>query len=201
LKTRTVVVSLLTLTMLVAIAVVPAAAYTYDRQAAANYAYNNAYNNVPWSWFYNSHDGDCTNFVSHSLQAGGWRETGKYYYWRSSAWYCDWCNNPAGYSRTWGAANNLYRFLGSSGRADQLSVGHPYYPRFKVGDVIQMDGVNGKSANGVWDHTMIVTGIIVSDDDLLVSYHTPNKRNVRFSIIKAGNPNSRFVGWHIRDNY
>ena len=190
---------LLALIMLVVITAVPAAAYRYDRQAAADYAFNNAKNNVPWSWFFSSHGGDCTNFASHSLQAGGWRETGKYYYWRDSSWYCDWCNNPVGYSRTWGAAHNFYYFLTCSGRAYPVAISKKM--SLEKGDIVQID--YGRNNN--WDHTMVVTG--KTNNDLLMSYHSigdPRKTGVRnrpLQKIINDNSGARFLGWHIRDNY
>lgn len=167
---------------------------SYNRNTAASYAYNNAYNDVPWSSWYRANGGDCTNFVSNALQAGGWTETGKYFYTSNYAWYIDW-NYPPGYSYTWGAANNFYRFLFYSGRA--TSVSSP--DQLKIGDVVQMDGVNGQAADGTWDHTMMVTGI--NSRGALVSYHTPNTQNKQLQDIMNSNPKSRFMGWYIKDTY
>lgn len=144
-----------------------------------------------------SHYKDCTNFVSQALLAGGFTETGKYQYWSDYAWYYDWGNRYYGYSQTWAVANELYDFLDKSGRANRVSVDHPYYPKFQVGDIIQIDLDN----NGWWDHSMIVTGIITSDDDLLMSYHTSNTKNERLSSIISRNSRAHFGGWHIKDNY
>jgi len=177
----------------------PVAAYTYNRQAAANYAYNNAYNDVPGTWrFEVEGKGDCTNFVSHSLQAGGWRETGKYFYWSKYAWYSDWYQTP-GYSRSWVSATNLYRFMLYTTRADSVESAD----QMDIGDVFQIDYGN----DGTWDHSMIVTG--KDSRGLLMSYHTPNKRNRPLADViegakaqaKAKNIPIRFAGWHIKDNY
>jgi len=185
-------IALLTIIALCA-TTMPVAAYTYNRYAADNYAETYALNPNP---AYRYFDEDCTSFVSQCLYAGGLTETGKYWYGSDYAWYYDWGYRP-GYSHTWSVANELYGFLDKSGRADRVSVDRPYYPKFKVGDIIQIDSNN----DGWWDHSMIVTGIIISDDDLFVSYHTPNTKNERLTTIKARNPNAHFGGWHIKDYY
>ena len=180
----------------------PASAGSYDRYAAATYASDNAYKNVPGTWrFSNSESGgDCTNFVSHCLKHGGWTEVGGYWTYTSSySWYY---NYPyrRGYSYTWAVADRFCDFLTYSGRAYPRSLAHkPWKNYFQLGDVIQMDGVNGESANDEWDHTMIITGIC--SDDLLVSYHSPNTRDESLKAIMARNPNARFMGWCIRDRY
>ncbi len=194
---RTLAVATLLIAALCAMAT-PAAAGSYNRYLAATYAYDNADNNVPGTWYFEPSGGDCTNFVSHSLQYGGWTETGKYDRSSSYSWYYD--GVPLLYSYTWSSADRFCDFLTYGGRAYPRSLAHtPWKDYFQLGDVIQMDGVNGESANGDWDHTMIITGIC--SDDLSVSYHSPNTRDRSLNAIKASNPNSCFMGWCIRDNY
>jgi len=190
---RGIIVATLLIVTLFATAI-PAAAYSYNRYAADNYAETYAINPNPAYRYFSG--ADCTNFVSQALYAGGLTETGKYQYWDDYAWYYDWGYRP-GYSNTWTVANELYDFLDKSGRADRVSVDHPYYPKFQVGDIIQADWNN----DGHWNHSMIITGIIISDDDLLMSYHTSNTKNKRLSSIISENPGTHFGGWHIKDNY
>ncbi|MDF1498069.1 MAG: amidase domain-containing protein [Patescibacteria group bacterium] len=191
---RTVLVATLLIIMAFCVVATPASAYNYNRYVADNYAETYALNpNSAYKYF----DGaDCTNFASQVLFAGGFTETGKYQYWSDYAWYYDWGTRP-GYSNTWTIANELYDFLDKSGRADRTSVDHPYYPKFQVGDIIQVDWNN----DGYWDHSMVVTGIIISDDDLLMSYHSRNIKNKRLFTIKGENPGAHFGGWHIKNNY
>lgn len=167
---------------------------SYNRNTAASYAYNNALNDVPWSSWYRANGGDCTNFVSNALQAGGWTETGKYFYTSNYAWYIDW-NYPPGYSYTWGSANNFYRFLFYGNRA--ISVSGP--SQLQIGDIVQMD----KTRNGDWDHSMIVTG--KDSRGLLVSYHSTEisgyRRNEVLNDVVNRNPGARFMAWHIKDTY
>lgn len=180
--------------VVVAILLLVAPAAAYNGQVAANYAYNNAYNNVPNSQFYNDRGGDCTNFVSHALQAGGWSETGKYWYSSPHAWYSDWHSNPIGFSYSWGAANNLYAFMYYGSRANRVSGPS----QLEIGDIIQMDYKNtggNEVPDGIWDHSMIVTG--EDSRGLLISSHSTNRRNYPLSDIQSAHAGARFAGWHI----
>lgn len=195
-RVRTIVVATLLVVALCA-TVTTATAYTYDRNAAADYAYNNAFNGVPGSWRFEVEDrGDCANFVSNSLKAGGWREIGGSYT-SNDAWFY---NYPYryGYSHTWAVADKFYRFMSRSSRVNPCSVAH-YSHLLEKGDVIQADW----DSNGVWDHTMIVTG--KNGNDPLVSYHSDSiegrERDKSLSDIRQDNPNARFIAWSVHDNY
>lgn len=174
----------------------------YDGNAAKNYALNWAKNPNPAYRDFNPDGGDCTNFVSQSLMAGGWTEIGKYSYTSDDAWYYDW-SSRGGYSYTWTSATKLYNFLGRHyTRASPLSVARstPWPNYFKVGDIVQADW----EKDGAWDHSMVVTGI--NGNDLLVSYHSPptpdgNKKDRSLQEIINENPNARFIGWHIIGTY
>lgn len=181
---------LLTVAIFATIGATAVEAGSYDRNKAASYAYNNAYNDVPWSSWYRANGGDCTNFVSNALQAGGWTEIGKYAYDSNAAWYFDYNYRPF-YSYTWGGANNFYRFLFYGNRA--VSVSGP--SQLQIGDVVQID----YERDNRWDHTMIVTG--KDSRGLLVSYHTPNTRNEVLNDIVNRNPGARFMAWHLKDTY
>jgi len=192
--------------MLVAVTAVPAAAYKYyDRQKAADYAYNNAYNKVPGTWRFSGtgSGGDCTNFASHSLQAGGWEEVGGYWYTSSRAWWYDYPYRY-GYSHTWAVADRFRNFLDCSGRAYPVAVSRRM-SSLEKGDIVQMDYKDRRGNYGCWDHTMVVTG--KTNNDLLMSYHSigdPRKTGVRnrpLQKIINDNSGARFLGWHIRDKY
>ena len=188
-KRTIVVIGLLTMVLLCAIAT-PAAAYSYNRQAAADYALQYAENRNAAYGDYTNCGGDCTNFVSQSLLAGDWRETGKYIYYSKYAWYYDGTNVPWR-SRSWTSATSLYRFMLYTTRA--ISVGSA--DQMDIGDIFQIDF----DRDGTWDHSLIVTG----EDyrGLLMSYHTPNTKNEPLEDIINRNSGARFAGWHIKDNY
>lgn len=191
------IVAIVLLTMvLLCVTAMPAAAYTYDREAAANYAYNNAYNDVPGSWRFEYSGGDCANFVSHSLEAGGWREIGGSYT-SDDAWFY-YYPYRYGYSHTWTLADKFYRFMSRTSRANPCSV-ERYSHLLEKGDVVQADW----NRDGVWDHTMIVTD--KNGDDPLVSYHSEFRegrtRNRPLSSIRQDYPDARFIAWSVHDNY
>ena len=184
----------------------PAVAHSYNGEAAANYAYNNAYNNVPGTYVFKNGGGDCTNFVSHSLQAGGWREikqgvNGDY---RSSkVWYYSYPYRY-GYSHTWTIADRFYDFLIYSGRAYPVSAKYKKH-LLQKGDIVQIDYKDKYGRYGHWDHTMIVTG--KNGNDPLMSYHSTGSpsqtgvRNKSLTEIMNGNSDARFLGWRIRSTY
>jgi hypothetical protein len=191
---KTVTLVLLSTILLCAI-IAPAAAYNYDGDAAANYAYNNAKNYVPGTAVFKD-NGDCTNFVSHSLQAGGWTEVGGWYT-SSNAWFY---NVPYkyGYSHTWAVADRFFDYLTYGGRASPVSVKYNKH-LLQKGDIVQID----YTKDGRWDHSMIVTD--KNGDDPLMSYHSvgepsqTGRRNISLTEIMNNNPNACFLGWRISE--
>lgn len=169
--------------------ITPVAAYNYNRQAAVDYAKVNAYNNVPGSWFYQFHGGDCTNFVSQSLYlAGGWPERGTQ--WTPQyQWYFDGVFSSQ-HSNSWTVAGELGDFVITSGRGTKVSFSHNDVwarpTQFTTGDILQLD----KTGDGSWDHTMMITGI--TGNDVLVTQHTKSLLNHPVSKIISKYPNSKF---------
>jgi len=168
---------------------------SYNRNAAASYAYNNAYNDVPGSWYF-GWSGDCTNFVSNALQAGGWTEIYGSNWMSSSVWFY---NGPFGaqHSNSWSVSNDFFRFMYYSSRVTQVS--NP--DQLQIGDVIQIDYQDDR----IWDHTMIITG--KDSRGLLISQHSESRQNYPLSeTYKRVNEqypgkNHRYVGWHIKDSF
>lgn len=174
-----------------------AEAGTYNGNNAASYAQTYAMNPNPAYRDFTNNGGDCTNFISQSLYAGGWEEIGKYSYTSYDSWYYDGSYTPL-YSYTWTSATYLYNFMmRHSNRATYRSLSNTPWPDyFQKGDVIQIDYV---PSDANINHTMIITGI--SGNDLLVSYHTPNIKDTSLQSIVNNNPSARFIGWHINANY
>jgi hypothetical protein len=177
--------------LLAAIALaMPAEAYTYDRLKAVEYAKANWNKNVPGSWYFNTFGGgDCTNFVSHALKAGGWsqRKTGMTWYYDSYQFHQ--------YSNSWTTVAGLRDFTILSQRGKEISfTSNDVWARptqFTIGDVIQMDGSYGDHiADGIWDHTMIITDI--TGNDVLITYHTSNNLNKKMSELVNNNPSAKF---------
>lgn len=116
----------------------------YDYTAMAAYAekYWNHYN--PAYRQFNGAGGDCTNFVSQALKAGGWKNApgtdSDFHHW----WY-----SPSSESWSWVGADDWSWFALSSKRVSNLA--NVY--QLGVGDILQMDF----DGDGSKDHSMIVT--------------------------------------------
>ncbi|MEW1610530.1 MULTISPECIES: amidase domain-containing protein [unclassified Streptomyces] len=153
----------------------------YDYKAMASYAekywsnYNPAYPN------YNSKGGDCTNFVSQALRAGGWKDvTG------SSSNVRSWFSTSAGQSASFVGVNELSWFTLNSKRATNLA--NVY--QMGVGDVLQMDF----NKDGSKDHAMIVTYRSARGVPYL-TYHSTNTYRRSVASIIASYPNSAYYAY------
>lgn len=194
--------------MLLFLSIMPVAAYSYNRNAAAAYAYNNALKDVPNSAYFQALGGDCTNFASYCLQAGGWKQVidlnaGINVYKSDQSWYS--ISTAAGRtSYSWGGAQPFYNFLVANyQRATPVSVVYSQ-DKLQKGDIIQSDTGKDGRFNG-WDHTMVVSdkrnGIIY------LSYHNSKVRDISFGDMKkkmesqANGQPVRYIGWHINDQY
>ncbi|MEV4503883.1 amidase domain-containing protein [Streptomyces klenkii] len=116
-----------------------------DYKAMADYAekywknYNPAYRSHPLGT-----GGDCTNFVSQALKAGGWKHApGK------AGDYTKWWYGSDTESDSWTGVNEWSWFAQNSKRVTPLK----YAYQMEVGDVLQADF----DRDGSKDHTMLVT--------------------------------------------
>jgi hypothetical protein len=133
-----------------------ATATTYNRTNAVNYAiahWNNPDSRYP-DYSVAPYNGDCTNFVSQCLEAGGWTQTSKVNG-RASvlSWYHDqgYTSAPSVEKRStsWTEAKSLNAFFMNSSRVVQAS----YLPTsLALGDIIQLKN----NTSGI-HHSMIVT--------------------------------------------
>jgi putative amidase-like protein len=129
----------------------------FNRSAAAAYALKYAFSYNPEWPSYQGKGGDCTNFVSQALYAGGWtmvqietsilgsvRDDGSWYSGKAGSGIDD-------RSWTWAAAANFTRFLasGNGGRAKKCQISE-----LALGDVVQLRDY------GIIHHTLIVTGVL-----------------------------------------
>ena len=167
-----------------------AAAYTYDRQDAVDYALDNWNENVPGSWWFNMNDGDCTNFVSWCLYEGGWTK-------QDPQWYSYWPYWTGGsHSNSWTCSGAFGAFAQS--RGDRIHLG---YNRDTViattsslvssgglqeGDIIQ------RVSPG---HTMIITG--TAGSTAFVTYHTPNTYYENFRYFVNSHNQAEYVAYHL----
>ena len=134
----------------------------YNYQAMADYALRHVFNYNPAYRRYNDVGGDCTNFISQALRAGGWAHV--------SGWYRDyrhWWYNSLNETWSWINVNSWASFARHSGRTSHLS--NVWY--LGLADILQMDF----SSNGSKDHSMIVT--VRSSSMPYLSYHSTDTKN------------------------
>ena len=147
----------------------------YDRNKAIQYAQEWALKRNPKYYNYDSIGGDCTNFISQCLLAGG----GVMNYTKTFGWYYINANNK---SPSWSGVNYLYNFLtrnfggvGPIGKKISRN-------KVKEGDLIQL-AFNKK----VLEHSLIITKI--EDEEIFVTTHTEdslnrNLKNYNYSDIR-----------------
>lgn len=132
----------------------PASAYTYNREAAAAYAQKYACNGQSPGACRNRHyhyykGGDCTNFVSQALLAGGMPMDLS----GGNMWFID----PNGSSTpSWRIVESHKTYMKNAGRMKVIAVNRlSAYTPAKKGDVFIYEFGH---KNGGWDHLSIVTG-------------------------------------------
>ncbi len=156
--------------------------YPYNRIFAYNYAKKWAYSRNPNYYNFNNIGGDCTNFVSQVLYAGGCPMN--YYGWRG--WYYI---NLSNRSPSWTSVEHLYKFIinntrrGPVGRCCNIS-------DLKIGDIVQL---NFEKNDKVFNHSLVVVNIKLprSIENIYISTHTMDRFNYKLS--KYTYNNIRFI--------
>src|SRR5215469_1290477 len=152
----------------------------YDRRAAAAYALKYAIKYNPAWPSYVGAGGDCTNFVSQALYAGGWTmiwprprtvsadewDTRAYYVSKDPrVWYAN-RDYPKALSWTWSNAGSFNQFLMKNTHRAQSCARED----LGLGDVVQLFDYN------LIHHTVIATGILPTTikrtNVAFVTYHT-----------------------------
>ena len=151
----------------------PLMAGFYDWLAAQNYIRQYALNPNPAYRLFSDVGGDCTNFVSQVMGAGGWVDRpGPYLDWNN------WWYNALNQTRSWTYTHAFQQFFNTSGRGQFLS----YLTDMWIGDVMQIDFW----ADTTIDHAMLVDDKISSTlDGIFMSYHTNNTYHRPLSDILA----------------
>lgn len=166
------------------------AAASLNRSAIVNYAYRYWSNyNTSYRNFNNSGNrgGDCTNFVSQAVLAGGWPQVLGWYRSNSVWWY-----NFSNQSWTWINAHRWYLFTRQRPRASALSNVSALVP----GDILQVDF----DRDGSIDHSIIVTR---KDNrgTVYLTYHTNNTRDKPFWDFYSTHRNANYYAWRLSSNY
>ncbi len=169
-----------------------------DRSAIVQYIYyyaltpNPSYRNFEKS---GTRGGDCTNFVSQALKAGGWPSEQGWYRSPSNWWY-DFSTVTAGQSWTWINADYFFDFIYNRPRARTINRVADLIP----GDVISVDFDN----DSVIDHTMLVS-TKSNSGEIYLAYHTNNTLDKKFydfyNQVALENPNARYYAWSLLSSY
>lgn len=135
-----------------------------DRQMAYAFQNWNTYSNRSFGYLSGS---DCANFASQTLLARGWQ--------RSTQWF----NYGAGrWSGTWVSSTALSSWL--SQRTDLVThLGYSQRDQVTVGDVVQFRWPGHSKKYTSWDHTGIVSKVVVlpnGSHDIYYVAHTLNRQ-------------------------
>ncbi|MGV9252696.1 amidase domain-containing protein [Streptomyces sp. NPDC003697] len=155
----------------------------YDYKAMAAYAtkYWNNYNPAYPDFNGVGAGGDCTNFVSQSLKAGGWKHVPGYTY-----DFHKWFGTADIQSDSFVGVNEFSWFALSSKRVTSLA--NVY--QLDVGDVLQVDF----NKDGSKDHSMIVTSRS-SQGVPYLTYHSTNTYNRSVASIIASYPTAAYYAY------
>ncbi|MCC3869882.1 amidase domain-containing protein [Terrisporobacter mayombei] len=143
--------------------------YEYDRIAAVQYARKWALSRNPKFQDYEDWGGNCTNFISQCVNAGGvpmdpyGDNIMKQWY-----WYSDKRRTPS-----WTAAQPFFEYFTGNNKGNTKNFGayaaESNYDEMELGDIVQL------IKDGKAYHTMIITGILFDGDkvhDYLESQNT-----------------------------
>ncbi|MET9293389.1 amidase domain-containing protein [Streptomyces sp. NPDC003077] len=153
--------------------------YNYAAMAAYTEKYWRNYN--PAYRKFNEAGGDCTNFLSQGLKAGGWTTEGG-----SAGDYRKWWYDAKGQSDSWVGVNEWSWYALNSKRVTSLA--NVY--QMDVGDVMQMDF----DGDGSKDHSMMTT-YRSKDGVPYLTYHSTNTYRKSVASIIASYPNSVYYAY------
>ena len=167
---------------------VPMATSTYDGGAASSYALKYALNyNTNYANF-NGQGGDCTNFISQCLKAGGISQhVGTAY--SGNCWFYKTSTNR---SSTWTGAEQFRKYV--TGSSSKINMPTSSWGSVTFGDIIQL--MSGGSAY----HSLIVSGVAYGSSgrsDILVCCHTADRRHVSLNSNFSGSTKKYY---HVKGN-
>ncbi|MFE1772757.1 amidase domain-containing protein [Streptomyces sp. NPDC059008] len=158
-----------------------ATGYRYNAMAAYATKYWNSYNPDYPDFSGAGSGGDCTNFVSQSLKAGGWQHVPGY-----TTDFHKWFGNSDIQSDSFVGVNEFSWFALSSKRVTSLA--NVY--QMDVGDVLQLDF----DRDGSKDHSMIVTKRSRLGMPY-VTYHSTDTYNRSVASIVASYPSAAYYAY------
>lgn len=141
----------------------------YDRIKATNYALFWWNKRNPKYYNFNKLGGDCTNFISQCLYAGGIR-----FNQNQNGWYYHSISNR---SPSWSGVNEFFNFAinNNSQLGPRAKITH--INKIEIGDIVQ------GAYNNTFQHSLIITKIIepISLSSIFVTCHSDDRINKRLS--------------------
>lgn len=133
----------------------------YNRWKAVEYAHKWAFKRNPRYIDFSKMGGDCTNFISQCLYAGG---AGMNYK-KTFGWYY---NSPGDRAPAWSGVPYLYKFL-----INNKGIG-PFAKEVHIGQIEQGDIIQLSFQDSNYSHSLIVVQIIgdPSVETVLIATHT-----------------------------
>ena len=143
--------------------------HPYDRDAAVAYA-------MEWvdplavkrnpDWFlYDGYGGNCNNFISQCLYAGGIpMDWDGYAQWKWFDDEVDTWNQPSGRSPAWAGVEEFYNYAENNSGFGLAAEVHSNLYAGEPGDVLQY------GATGEWRHSVIITDVIYGEDGVVQDY-------------------------------
>lgn len=138
----------------------------YDRLSAVQYAHKWAYKRNPKYFDFSNFGGDCTNFISQCLLAGG----AKMNYKDTFGWYYKSADDR---TPSWSGVEFFYNFLINNKAAGPYA-GEVDISTIDPGDVVQLSFMPGK-----FSHTLMVvkTTAVNKLNNVLIATHTNDSDN------------------------
>lgn len=146
--------------------------YDYDRQSAVNYARKWAYDRNPKYTNFDEMGGDCTNFISQALKAGGCPMN-----YDKNGWFYEQINNRA---PAWTSVKYLHRFLTKNkGERPGPIASEVEIQDIQLGDVIQLRFDPSED----FAHSLIVVDIKLPKRiyNIFIATHTIDRLDYRLS--------------------
>ena len=158
-----------------------ASSYSFSNAVTYAQRYYNTYNSSYPDW--TSYGGDCANFISQCLYAGGKSMVGtpgtstaaqNWSNWFSSGSSC----NTSKVSSTWRGANAFKSYWknNASSYSTFSSVGSSSYSYGYTGDAVSLLNSNGSAY-----HTLMIVGYDYTNKDFIVAAHTYNTKTAKLS--------------------
>lgn len=172
--------------------------YAYNREAAMEYSDEwIGKRNDRWA-YYDNYGGNCNNYASQVLHAGGipmdisgpislqWK------------WYGDWLNEEqttAGRSPAWSGVEEFYEYLlYNRWYGPMVDLGAGYFEG-EPGDLLQFGAI------GDWKHTVVISEVVKDENgeiiDYLINSNTADRRNFpAMAYVYTDHRLIRVLGWN-----